>query len=576
MTTVSRCSAFLSAAALAAAIAAGPLRAQDDGGDAAYQALLDAWKAKSYAEALALAEGFLAKHPGHRHAAAALYLAGNSALREREHDRAAAFHRRLLAEHPAYKMARAARDELASALAESRDLGACIAQCDANLRQDAAAPQAPRWRFLRAHCLFRLWRFDEARKALEEFLAAHPDAPQAAAAREDLALIEPKLEADASGLVRGYAGKYAADARFRAAAAAVPRLRGEAFAAIAERLGADLREGAEVLYRFEDAGFEDRKGLRGNAMTAAVRGRPVTLVTFFAEYVVLCPEDFRQRFVHETKHAAFRSRMGQAYVSLPKWVREGLAVWAAGQLPDRMRAILSDQVFSGGDPLKVLDGIGAKGHDTSDYLQDALAFEWLEGLRAGAVKEFAKRILAGEDPAAALSGVAGLPPADAFRAADAHARARVLAALGPGYEAFRVLRDAGAGAQAKGASAVRAWLDGGAAAALEKWLETHPGHPLEPNARYLLGKCLVLAGSCAEGRARLGRIVAEDFLRTSICDDAAYWIARSYETEANSEAAAAAFGVYLRDYSWSKKARELKDRYPIAGPEGAGEAKPGK
>jgi hypothetical protein len=61
-------------------------------------------------------------------------------------------------------------------------------------------------------------------------------------------------------------------------------------------------------------------------------------------------------------------------------------------------------------------------------------------------------------------------------------------------------------------------------------------------------------------------VVREDFLRTSICDDAAWWVARSHELEGNGEAAKAAFGVFLRDYSWARKARENKDKYAIAGP----------
>jgi TolA-binding protein len=543
---------------------AGEARASD--ADAGYEALLGAWKNKEYARALDASEAFLKEHPDYKYASAVLYIGGNSGLRTKQYDRAEPMYRALLERFPSYKKARASRDELASVLSGARRLDECIAQCEANLEADGAAPRAPRWRYLIAQTLFRQWKFIEAKRALEAFIEKHAGSPHAKSAQIYLGWIDPPWDVDENGVIRGYDGKYAGDVRFQKALKALPRYKTEAYATLQERLGVDLRGKTGVLFLFEDAGDKSRGGLRGNTYTVAVKGKPVEVILFYTEYVVLSPDDFRKRITHEMKHAGFRGWMGQVYLGLPRWVREGLAVYGAEQVRSRVDSILGNEVFAGSDPMKVLDGIDDPDHDFNDYLEDALAFEWLESLKEGNVHAYCKGLIAGKDPRALFGEQAGRPWPDALKEAQAYCEKRVRETLGTGLEAYLEIRSGYSAALAKGLDAHGKWLDAGGEKSLEDWLEKNAGHAIEPNVRYRLGKSLVYAGRYEKARTWLEKVVSEDFDRSTVCDDAMFWIARSFELENKKEEAARAYGVLLRDYSWSKSAKKVKgDRKP-AGP----------
>src|SRR5690606_35535825 len=136
-------------------------------------------------------------------------------------------------------------------------------------------------------------------------------------------------------------------------------------------------KGAQAEFEFRDDCFA-RHPNRAITETIAVDDKPYTRIIVYTEHVGDGAEDHPSRIVHELKHAAFRDVMGQAYLDLPKWVREGLAVYGAEQLEDRLAAIVGGETFSGRDPRKLLDGIDDADHDTNDYLEDAAAFLWLE------------------------------------------------------------------------------------------------------------------------------------------------------------------------------------------------------
>lgn len=544
-------------------------RAADDA-DGAYKTLLETWKSGKHAEALALAEAFVRAHPDFKYASGALYMGGNAGLKAGEPARAEPLYRALLKRFPTYKKARAARDELVSALSSSRRLEACIAQCEENLRADPDAPQRDRWAFYRGESLFRLWRFDEAKEALEAFLSAHPDSSLAGRARESLGRIEPGFETDGFGVVKGYAGKYLGDGRLQRARESLPALVEKGYGALQERLGLDLRGRAAVLFQFEDAGDKGRGGTRGNSFAVCRKGAPATVILFYTEYVVLSPEDFEGRVVHELKHAGFRGLMGQRYLELPRWVREGLAVWGAGQTEGRVLSILSNEVFSGKDPMALLNGI-VTGRSFSDYMEDALAVAWLEEGRPGAVARFCRLLSEGAGAEEAFAEAAGLPWDEAIAQADAACRGRVASLLGEGWPAYRALREDGFDAQRAGPEALASWLEAEGIERFASWLEAHPDHPLAPNARYRLGKACVLAGRHEEGRRWLQRVLEGDFLRSTVCDDAALWIATSFEREGKDGQARDAFGILLRDYSWSKAAAKARDRFDAAGPGDEGE-----
>jgi TolA-binding protein len=110
-----------------------------------------------------------------------------------------------------------------------------------------------------------------------------------------------------------------------------------------------------------------------------------------------------------------------------------------------------------------------------------------------------------------------------------------------------------------------AWSKDTGVAKYEAWLKDYPEHLLTPNAKYRLARALIAAGRFEDGRVHL-RAVAANELRCTLTDDAQQWIARSFALEGKTDEAAVAFGVLLRDYSWSAHAAAAQGNYKPAGP----------
>ncbi|MBE7492715.1 MAG: outer membrane protein assembly factor BamD [Planctomycetes bacterium] len=538
---------------------ASALRADAEGD---YAKLLEAFQNKQWPRALELSEAFVKAHPGFRHTHAAYYMGGNAALNCNQPARGEPLYRALLKDHPQSRHVEKARTELVNLLADARKLADCIAQCDANLAAAPGHADAEYWHLMRGECQLRLWQFKQAEQSLSAFLKDHPQSRYAGRARAGLDQINPPLKADADGVVQGYAGKYAQDARFSRARAALPAHVAAGWAVLRETLGLELAGRGKVLFEFKDKGFT-RDTERAIANTIAIEYQPVTLITLYTEHVVVHEEDFRSRVIHELKHAAFRGVMGQRYLDLPKWVREGLAVYGARQTEDRVHAVLSNEFFAGNDPRRVLDGIDDPDHDVTDYVEDALAFVWLESRRKGAVHEFCKRLCAGEDWDKLFAELAGM---DLRRALDTAAReihADLDRRLGDGERELRSIQSEQAAAQARRDEAN--WAATKGIARYEAWLDAHKDHLLAQVARYRLARALIAAGRHEQAR-RILAVVAADELRSTLTDDAVFWTARSFEIEGKSDQARAAWGVLMRDYSWCSYAVARKDTHTPAGP----------
>jgi len=533
--------------------------------DTDYKAIIEAWKAKEYSRALDLAEAFVEAQPEYKYISGALYAGGSAGLRSRRYERAEVFYRELIRRFPDYKKTDEARNELITVLSRARKLKECLKQCDDNLAAMPDAKLAYRWVYMKGETLFRLWRFEEAKVSLQAFIEAHPDASLVKQARYYLGQIDPDWTVDRNGVVADYTGKYLKDVRFKAAVAGVPEYVDAAYEGIRKRLGVDLRGKLDLLIRFEDAG--QRGGNRAITTTFARDGKPAMEILFRTEYVVLSRTDFKSRIQHEMKHAGFRQIMGQAYIDLPKWVKEGLAIYGADQIEKREAAIVGNKVFSGGDPFAIVRPIDNPDFGLDDYLAAALAFEWLESQKRGNVKRFCKRLIAGEDHRDIFGDLAGVPVEQALVSAEEFADARVKGHLGATYRKYKAILNANFAAARKGDEARNAWLRERGEKLWTTWLGKHRGHPLEPNARYRLGKALVYAGRHEEARKWLELVVEDDFDRSSISDDAAFWIAESLDREGKEKQARAAFGALLRDYSWATNVTKKVDAtFQPAGP----------
>lgn len=520
--------------------------------DEDFTALLRAADAGEHLRVLELSESFMSEHSAAARAPDAALLGADAAIASRRPARGAALLSRAAAAHPDDRRVRGRRIDLLHAAGQSDE---CLLAIESSLKAQPDAPLADYWSVLAAECLFHTGQFGRARALCNELLEKGWQGPEPKAL---LARINPAIEVDKHGVAGGYTGKFVEDARFKRALAKLPEHVAAAMHALEKSLGVKLPL-PPVVFEFQDKGYA-RDTVRAYAEGICLDYRPFTRIVFYTEHVVLSAPEFALRVIHELKHAAFRHAMGARYGALPLWIREGLAVYGAGQLEARLATVATDRVFGGNDPNGVLRGVELD-DTTEDYAESALAFEWLESLKPGNVKLLCEGLLRGEHWDALLAKVSGLDETRALAAAHKHATARLQALLGEPGKEYMAIQDDELAAIREGKG--MEWLKQGVPR-YQQWLAANPAHLLAPNARYRAGKGLVLTGQHEAGRALLARIIARG--GTSFGDDAQYWIAASHEQAGDENAAAREYGVLLRDYSWSAYANALRERYQPAGP----------
>jgi tetratricopeptide (TPR) repeat protein len=225
-------------------------------------------------------------------------------------------------------------------------------------------------------------------------------------------------------LCAGYDGKYADDPRLARIAKELPARRAAALRHLEETLGVEV-PGIEL--RLEDAG-RDPSGAWAEVRTES--GKPVLALK--TEYLVLGAHDVEKTLIHELFHCLHRACLGEkGYARLPDWVREGAALFVAGQGTERARVLAA---FVGRDPLlddplgRLVDGLDGP-HTFLDYYEDVAAFEAV-AVRHGHARALAlvKRLLETADVSRAVREVLDEDMATFEKAAAARAR-RVLAPL---------------------------------------------------------------------------------------------------------------------------------------------------
>lgn len=554
---------FAAALGLFAAATPGAIAAEKAEED--YQRLRKAWQAKQYVKALELGEAFLVDHPDHPQIASALHLAAQGGMSSSNFKRAVALFRRVIEDHPEFNAIDDARTGLTQCLSGMRALEECIQECRKALKAAPKSRGADYWSFLIPHSQFRLWRFKEAEEGMKAFLERYPRSTYAGYARRYLAKINPAWTVDENGIGK-YSGKYDRDYRFKAALEALPGHIKEGREKIRERLGVDIDFKTDVNFTFRDAGADRRGGFMAETFTISRNHKPVTVVRFYAEHVVIDPAGYRRTVIHEMKHAGFKIRMGRSYDDLPVWIREGLAQWTAEELKHRIASKLNNETFAGKNPFSRMNGVANPVHDVGDYLEDVLGFEWLEKQKKGNVIAFSKGLIKGQAWQELLAATSGLDPDEALRRMDRYCRDRVAGELGMAGRDALTLRDTYYARARRGSAVLTAWLREEGNPQFAKWLDEHPDHVLAPVVRFYRGRGLVLAGKFAEGRKWL-RSVIETEEENRLSDDALFWEGYALQQEGRAADAARSFSVLLRDYSWSNSAPKVRGKFEPAGPE---------
>ncbi len=265
--------------------------------------------------------------------------------------------------------------------------------------------------------------------------------------------------------------------------------------------------------------------------------------------------------------------MGKSYSDLPEWIIEGLAQWAADQLKGRIASKLCSETFAGKNPLSQMNGVANPIHDDGDYLEDVLAFEWLEKQKKGSVKVFCRGLVKGEPWQGLLVAASGLDTQEAIRRMDKYCRGQVSEELGSAGPDAIALRDTYYDRASKGTAVRDAWLREEGNRQFAAWLEENPGHVLETVIRLYNARGLIMTGKYAQGR-ELARSIIEANDGNGLCDDALFVEGYAFLQEKRQDDAARSFGVLLRDYSWSSSAQKVSGKFKPAGPELAPSAPP--
>lgn len=529
------------------------------------EAILRACKQGDSNKALELAGKLTSARPGQTDLADVLVDAAAILAQTKQFEPAAAFHRMLIERYPDSKHLEHACTELAACYYQIRKLKECHEQVEENLKLYAKSQWVEYWEFLVAQIDYRLYEFARAKVGYEAFLAKYPQSQYAKFARADLGRIDPKWEIDRHGLV-SYSGNFEQDIRFQTALAATPRHIEDAYAILERQVGIDLRTHADLILMFKDSDGNTKGGLEATTRIVGINNEPETMIEFYTDSIVVNPAGFRKTIVHEMKHAGFIDLMGKSYHDLPEWIREGLAVWGSDDVASRLRLVLSNAIISGGDPLKILDGIEDPDHDDSDYLEDGLAFEWLESVKPGNVKAFCRRLIDGEDPRKIWSELGGASCEECMAQANAHCRRRVTEALGEPQQTFVALRKTAEAAISQGADATRAFLADGGEKNFTDWLDANDAHAAAPFVRFLLGRALITAGRHEAGRAQLQHIIDKDAEHCTLLDDAQFFIGFSFNEEGDGPKAHQAFAVLLRDFPRSSHAKQFIGKLAPADP----------
>ncbi|MBI2519784.1 MAG: hypothetical protein HYV97_05190 [Bdellovibrio sp.] len=129
--------------------------------------------------------------------------------------------------------------------------------------------------------------------------------------------------------------------------------------------------------------------------------------------------DLETTVCHETVHAYFRKHMSfGTYFRLPKWAREGSAVYLVNQLSHKERRALYRQWS--GERNAQLNGLEGA-HSLEDYFEDALAFTFLDE-KYSAVQRVLSLVLEGKDIFEAIEQASGLRKEIFLREALAYAQ----------------------------------------------------------------------------------------------------------------------------------------------------------
>lgn len=179
-----------------------------------------------------------------------------------------------------------------------------------------------------------------------------------------------------------YKGKYAKDPGFQKFLKDIPKLKQAALDRAKRRLGLISPDPAAITIEVKDAIPENPETIARFTEPAFQTetidtAKKSVRITIFSEFIYSKRFDPAVEMNHEMVHAVMRQLMtAEKYGSLPKWVREGLAVSEADQTEERLiHAMLTEDAFS--DPGPVILGLDKGSFSLLRYGESGAAIDLL-------------------------------------------------------------------------------------------------------------------------------------------------------------------------------------------------------
>lgn len=213
------------------------------------------------------------------------------------------------------------------------------------------------------------------------------------------------------GVDRSYRGRFARDRRILALTGKLPDMRTRALKKAQSKTGLDFNNHEKIVVTLRDTGVFSGFGASSKLVRSG--GGVVHLITLSTEQILLGVMDVEKSLVHECIHCIMREMMGESdYLSLPRWIREGVAVWGADQIQERAREVVARAFLEHRHPQEVLASVGDRYDPPDYYLMVALAFKFTaQYVGEKAVRDIIVEIVEGRDPVKAFEDATKLPMA---------------------------------------------------------------------------------------------------------------------------------------------------------------------
>ena len=349
-------------------------------------------------------------------------------------------------------------------------------------------------------------------------------------------------------LLATYSGKYSGQSRFERALKEIQESYDESLKAVQAKLGLAPAADKPIQVVVRDAQPADPPRYAPFTeppfQTRWHKGE--VLVVLHAEFIINGRYDVAQSLAHELVHAVMRTHMTpEAYKAVPTWLREGLAVWSADQIEQKVAALYRHAKTPVDWHIKgVADTTNAESF--SRYAEYGLTVELIEKQKGEqAVQALVAAIVAGTDAQAAVEKVTGLSWEDFVPGAKTYAKSRLRELEPAGTKEFNSIRgrDRGrdyAGVIKEGTQFMRSYRDS----------------PLAGNVLYYMVKAHRLQKRRAAAKNMMRKLEGKHAHDCDLMDEAVYQIGAANAESKQWRPAIHVFEELLRDHPDSN----LQDR----------------